>query len=551
LNLKSLKNKFTKYFHTIRYLRPKQIVGRIVFKIRHPKPSLKKVVLRELTKKNHFPLLKNKSMIHPTKFTFLNAEYNVDSKEIWNNKGIQKLWLYNLHYFDDLNATDSISRKTWHSDFIARWINENPVGYGVGWDPYPLSLRIVNLIKWHSNGNILSDEVIQNLAIQVRFLRKRLEYHLLGNHLFANAKALFFAGLFFKGKEAEQWLKKGFSLLKKEINEQILADGGNYERSPMYHSIMLEDMLDIITIAEMYDHPLLTESTINYWKEITKKMLIWLQVMCHGDGRIALFNDAAFGIAPELKQLKLYAKNLKCDKDTRNEFIDLTNTGYIRVQNEKYLLLIDAGDVGPDYQPGHAHADTFSFELSKGEQRIIVDSGTSCYGTWCARQRQRSTSAHNTLSIDGENSSDVWSGFRVAKRAKIVNRAIVQKGDEIIVSASHNGYKRIKKVGNHERKWSLKKEKIVIEDTIFGSGLHKLELSYHFHPELSIKNEDKILNICCLESTLLRMYFEKDIEYSIIDTTYHPEFGKFFKAKKIVVSLVEKLPFTLTTIIEV
>jgi hypothetical protein len=40
--------------------------------------------------------------------------------------------------------------------------------------------------------------------MQVRFLRKRLEVHLLGNHLFANAKALVFAGLYFSGDEAEE-----------------------------------------------------------------------------------------------------------------------------------------------------------------------------------------------------------------------------------------------------------------------------------------------------------------------------------------------------------
>lgn len=79
---------------------------------------------------------------------------------------------------------------------ILRWVEENPPAVGNGWEPYPTSLRIVNWIKWAQAGNLLPESARQSLAIQVRWLSKRVEHHLLANHLFVNAKALAIAGMF-------------------------------------------------------------------------------------------------------------------------------------------------------------------------------------------------------------------------------------------------------------------------------------------------------------------------------------------------------------------
>ena len=100
---------------------------------------------------------------------------------------------------------------------IIKWINENPVALGTGWEPYPVSLRVVNWIKWILLGNEPERRMIKSLVVQTRWLRKRLEYHLLGNHLLANAKALTTAGLFFQGEEADDWYKIGVKILEKGI----------------------------------------------------------------------------------------------------------------------------------------------------------------------------------------------------------------------------------------------------------------------------------------------------------------------------------------------
>ena len=100
--------------------------------------------------------------------------------------------------------------------------------------------------------------------------------------------------------------------------------------------------------------------------------------------------------------------------------------------------------VGPDYIPGHAHADTLSFELSLGRERVFVNSGISEYGLTESRLYQRKTRAHNTVEVDNKDSSQVWSGFRVANRARVVERYCeLNINKSIFLRGSHDGYKSL------------------------------------------------------------------------------------------------------------
>ena len=63
-----------------------------------------------------------------------------------------------------------------------------------------------------------------------------------------------FAGFFFDGPEAGSWLGQGLSIYEREISRQILPDGGHFELSPMYHAIILEDLLDVINAARTFGY---------------------------------------------------------------------------------------------------------------------------------------------------------------------------------------------------------------------------------------------------------------------------------------------------------
>ena len=265
-------NKLTLFFHTILYLKPIQIVGRIWFKYYRPIIDRSSAPAQRSNNGQWQPPCTYAISQHkPLLFTFLNETHAVKSASDWNQPSRPKLWLYNLHYFADLNAEDASSRHHWHCQMIDRWIAENPPVAGNAWEPYPLSLRIVNWVKWGLQGNELKTFWQDSLALQARYLYQRIEWHLLGNHLLANAKALIFAGSYFSGPEAERWLTKAHTILQRQLTEQILADGGHFERSPMYHSLILEDLLDLLNLSRTYPHKPIVSL------DIIQAMRHWLQ----------------------------------------------------------------------------------------------------------------------------------------------------------------------------------------------------------------------------------------------------------------------------------
>ena len=523
-----------RYFHTVRYLKFEQVKGRIHRRIKQVDmtPPIKKEA--RMLKQAFVPVnLNNRSMFDDDRFVFLNE---VGTLIDWNDPQRSKLWLYNLHYFDDLNSPNASDRFDKHYELVNRWINENPPGVGCGWEPYPISLRVVNWIKWFLVHGNATDLQLESLSLQVKVLYQTLETHLLGNHIFANAKALLFAGLYFKGTEADKWLTCAVDLLAREIPEQILEDGGNFELTPMYHATIVADFLDIISILYSYqDHGLkwLEEEC----RKCLGEMFQWLAIMTHPDGYISQFNDAALDVAPTLSQLLLTAKtyNIAMPSVKQKTLEYLESSGYFRVSLDEAVLIADIGHVGPDYIPGHAHADTLSFELSLFAQRLIVNSGTSLYGTSAERVRQRGTAAHSTVVIDGENSSEVWSGFRVARRAKPFDVLIDEKSNT--VTASHDGYKRLRGQPIHTRQWHYGKRSVTITDWVTGR-FKSAEARYHLHPAWEAKLVGEAL-LCKFQETTAKLVV-KSGNASLERSTYHPRFGTRIDNQVLVVTLNDR-----------
>jgi len=530
-------------FNTIKYLKAGQILNRIKRKLIKPKVSLLGIPEKSFPSGNIKPFVQRSQKIYGEgSFKFLNKEFILKTSKDWNAKNQDKLWLYNLHYFDDLNAVNSEQRITWHINLIQKWIDDNPLGFANGWEPYPSSLRIINWIKWFLLGNFPEQRWLDSLVIQVRFLSKNLEYHLLGNHLFSNAKALVFAGLFFKGKEANYWYQLGISIINKELPEQILSDGGNFELSPMYHAIFLEDLLDLVNIHKAYDRSLL-----NSLEDKIIPMLNWLRVMCHPDDEVAFFNDATFGVAPSFADLVSYADRLniifKNNQVRQKQLVHLEDSGFIRVENESMVMIVDVADIGPDYIPGHGHADALSFEMSLFGKRVIVNSGISTYEKGINRSKQRSTKSHSTITIDNQDSSEVWGGFRVAKRAKVFNITNIKVGKNYNLSACHDGYKRLKGRPIHCRKWYISENILEIVDEITGSGVHEIISVLPLHPEVVLSNVQNHSVELEIKKKKIKVNIEGNGLLRAVPAKYHPEFGVSVDNKQLIYSYNGSLPF--------
>ena len=167
----------------------------------------------------------------------------------WRAAEMPKLWRYNLHYFDYLHWAGVSDRRK--PELIASWIGANPWGTPDAWEPYTVSLRIVNWVKlflrpeWREE---VSQGWLESLADQAAWLARNLEHHILANHYLKNGKALLFAGLFFDGADAEAWRRTGPGDPRGRGARAVLADGAHYELSPMYHAICTEDYLDALNL---------------------------------------------------------------------------------------------------------------------------------------------------------------------------------------------------------------------------------------------------------------------------------------------------------------
>lgn len=536
-----------RYYHTLRHLRPVQFYGRVVHRLYHPRPDTRPApALRAVAARYPLPPLRTPSLVGPSRVRFLNVERDISRSDGWNDGACDKLWLYNLHYFDDLNARARDERAGWHAALIRRWVAENPPGRGNGWESYPSSLRIVNWVRWALAGHALPAEAVQSLAVQARFLARRLEYHLLGNHLWANGKALVFAGAFFAGDEAAAWLRTGLGIVVEQLDEQVLSDGGHFERSPMYHAIFLQDLLELLALAQcqpsLFDPALIAE-----WRHDASAMLQWLAVMTHPDGDIAFFNDAALGIAPRLADLQSQAKvlGLESPEVPAEPLIRLDASGYARMTAGDFALIADVAPVGPDYIPGHAHADTLSFELSWRGQRVFSNSGTSCYGTGTTRQRERSTAAHNTVTIDGQDSSEVWGGFRVARRARPFGLTAETVGGSSAVACSHDGYARLHGRPVHRREWRLSASTLQISDEIGGTGEHQVAGYFHVQPGIAVRRRSgHELELVVPHAGALGVHVEPDVNLDVGDGQQAPEFGIVLPRPVIRWQRAGALPFT-------
>jgi uncharacterized heparinase superfamily protein len=520
-----------RYYHTLRHLRPVQFYGRIAHRLHRPRPDTRPAPpQRAAARPFPLPPVRQASLLGPARFQFLNVVRDLESAAGWNDPAADKLWLYNLHYFDDLNAEGRDGREAWHRTLIERWIAENPPGQGNGWEPYPISLRLVNWVKWALAGHALPPAAVQSLAVQARYLTERLEYHLLGNHLWSNGKALVFAGALFDGEAAAGWLAKGLGIVEEQLAEQVLPDGGHFERSPMYHSIFIEDLLDLVALAQCFPN-LVAEATVRRWRATIAALLGWLETMTHPDGDIAFFNDAALGIAARPEVLRARAALLGIERtETIAAATDLTHldpSGYVRLEAGDFVVIADVGPIGPDYIPGHAHADSLSFELSWRGRRVLGNSGTSCYGTGPQRERERGTAAQNTVTVDDQDSSEVWHGFRVARRARPLGLETAERDGHLVLACAHDGYTRLQGRPVHHRAWRLAPEALRVHDEITGRGEHRATGRLHVQPGIAVsRSSERSFDLAVPTAGNLRLMVEAPATLALREGFVGPEFGK-------------------------
>ncbi len=414
-------------FHTLRHLRLRQICYQVRYRLLKPK-FVEHRITADVVRCDVVEWVEKYCCCDGKRLNFLNIS---DDFRGWSDTSKGMLWAYNVNYMDWLNQPNMTY------DEGARWIDgfidELPSNC-VGQDPYPIALRMINWVKFitkHWECTPVEKRTLWRNSIyaQYQLLHKKLEYHLLANHMLEDVFALFIGAIFFA--DAKMY-KHSVKLLKQELNEQILRDGMHYEQSVMYHLILLDRLLDCYNFASNNVRFEGQQSVNDFLLKKAELMLGHLEAIRYADDSFPMCNDAALGIAPTITDVFEYAKRLNICWQR----VGLSDSGYRRMANSWFEATVDVGNIMSAYQPGHTHADSLNYELRIDGEPFIVDTGISTYNKTARRQYERSSMAHNVVVIDGRDSSEVWGGFRVGSRAKVK----LHEDAPSRVVASHDGY---------------------------------------------------------------------------------------------------------------
>jgi uncharacterized heparinase superfamily protein len=217
------------------------------------------------------------------------------------------------------------------------------------------------------------------------------------------------------------------------------------------------------------------------------------------------------------------------------------DSGYIRLESPEAVALLDVAPVGPDYLPGHAHADTLSFELSVFGQRVIVNGGTSRYGLGPERLRERSTACHSTVEVAGSNSSEVWGGFRVARRAYPFALLVSEKPEALAVACSHDGFARLPGKPIHRREWTMDKAGLSVRDLVTGTGNISAVARFILHPSVIVREIGEKTWQLVLSTAEVLTFEVVDGFPRLEAASFAPEFGRVIATQCVAVTLADGL----------
>lgn len=402
------------------------------------------------------------------RFRFLNRERCLGEPAAdWEQADAEQLWRYHLHYFEwawsFVNHPDREWARRAFGELWRSWRDHTRFGRWDAWSPYVVSLRAWALCGAYRPliaGGPDEEEFRSQLGLHAGFVRANLELDVGGNHLIKNLKALAGLGVFV---DDERLVHLATRHLERQIRVQVLADGGHFELSPSYHCQVLGDLLDVHELLEAAG-----QLPVTGLAQAVEAMQRWLGVMLMPDGDVPMFNDCTLVGQQRLKVLDPAPA-------PRERLTVLQPSGYVVMRPDDRLHLVaDVGPPCPPQLPAHAHSDCLSFELAVDGQRVLVNSGTSTYQPGSRRRFERSTRAHNTVEIDGQNQTEVWGSFRAARRATSTVERVAADGPATVVVASHDGYCRLAGSPVHRRQWRAAPTSIEITDEIVGAGIQRI-----------------------------------------------------------------------------
>lgn len=501
-------------------------------------PSLRGLDVWSRFAELRFELLRDRSpaaveRLNEGRARFLNREVEVGRPINWRPEGVGRLWRFHLHYHEFLLEAaagvsaadrDEVVGRAW--DVIGEWIEaaDPAMGWALddAWHPFCISRRLpVWIALWQvaEPSRELRDAVLRSMLQQGRFLVDHLEFELGGNHLLENLRALFLAGSFLAGPETDAWLERSRRLFDRELERQVTHYGEHFERAPGYHAEMLAAVIEVRDVAWGTD-PAFAERCA----DVGRRMGAFLDSLVPPDGDVPLLGDSAFDATPNVGPL-LEASGCERRSVSEDGVADAVGPYFVWRRGGDRVTF-DAGPVGADDLPAHAHCDLLNVEVSIDGRRLFVDSGVYGYEADEMRAYCRSTAAHNVLEVDGRNQCDVWSRFRMGRRGHPGELRTNLENGAAAGWCTHDAYHTLgvstvsRLVACDDDGWHL------VVDTATGRGRHRLVNRLHVHPDWSVeRTSERAARITCGNS-VVRVVGLGSGTLRVGRSWYCPEFGR-------------------------
>ncbi len=499
----------------------------------------------------HFePLSKKRSPLkHWKLFDELDTEETGDKKIIWELNRHQHFFNLGAAYW--LTSDERFAQT--FAEHLESWMNENPPGEGINWvSSLEIAFRIISwlwALNFFRDSPHLTDELFQKtvkfLYLQGRHVEKYLStYYSPNTHLTGEALALYYLGtqLPFLHRSSH-WRKLGERILFAELDRQILPDGVYFEQSTWYQRYTIDFYTHFLLLKTLYGDDAADPKLTAKLETKIIGALDFMMYITRPDGTSPIIGDDDGGRMLPLPNVKpddfrgtlalgaalfergdykyvagrlpaeivwlLGSEGVQAFATMRSHVPNknsarFENGGYFVMRDgwtksDNYLLL-DCGEIGA-LSGGHGHADTLGIELAIQGKTLLIDSGTYTYHESDElRNYFRSTTAHNTLTIDERSSSVPDGKFSWKTRAKPRVHSWISEDRFDFFEGSHDGYADMN--STHLRSLLfLKNDYLIMRDLVQTPDEHDYALNFHFNKQTNPSIEQSEAGNFCVGET--------------------------------------------------
>jgi uncharacterized heparinase superfamily protein len=397
--------------------------------------------------------------------------------------------LHGFHWLPALSNAGGDNARRLATNLVGQWIKRHGAYSEPAWLPHIMADRLAALFS-HGRLVIQSSDMMwrSRLFVSLREQCKLLERISAeapdGLPRLQAAAVLAQSGLCLDDSAKRR--EAGLRRLEEEIERQVLPDGGHISRSP---EALLDAYRHIVSVMECLSA--VGEEPPHVLRNAHDRMAPMLRFFRHGDGALALFQGGSEGDA------RMIAGLLARDEVRGQPFQHARHSGYQRLAAGRTLCVLDCGRIAPGAFALDAHAGTNAFELSSGNNRIVVNCGTGGLTNPSWNWVLRATAAHSTLTLSDTSSAQILAagvarnllGPRLVGGPQEVSSRRMETAQGWRVEATHDAY--LAQFGvRHERQITLSPQGLMLTgcDRLVGDlpkGLN-FAVRFHIHPDIRV-----------------------------------------------------------------